>query len=110
MRKQIVINKVLKELLKAKGLSSKTLSDLSEVPLSTISTWTTSPNAKPKNLDHLASVAETLGVTIDALLYGEATSIADIEAVPQQQILKGIYYIDLRKIDIESSPKLNKKK
>lgn len=62
------IGRVLKHLMKAKGLTYKKLSKASGVPESTIKSW--SANVEPKSLVPARKVARILGVSVEYLVFG----------------------------------------
>lgn len=95
-KKQIRIGHVLAHLLKERGLSAKALSKNTGVSASTLSTWMS--NSKPRNVDDVAAVAEALGVSLDYLLFEDASVQADITDLKGETILSGIYRIKLEKI------------
>lgn len=64
----------LRKFMKEKGLSYKELSETSGVALKTIYGWTA--GNRPRNLDDLKKVANTLGISIDSLSFDGGVSTA----------------------------------
>lgn len=74
MSDEVKIDQVLKHLMKERKLTFKKLSQLSTVPASTIKTW--SAGVEPKSLSHARKVARALGVSVEYLVFGEASAQA----------------------------------
>lgn len=71
MSDEVKISLVLKHLMKSKKLTFKKLSQLSNVPESTIKTW--SAGVEPKSLSHARKVARALDVSVEYLVFGESS-------------------------------------
>ncbi len=69
----------LKYYLKAYGITASELSRRSKVPKQSISDWLN--GVIPRSFPHVKSVAETFGLTIDELCYGDAG-----QGVPQERL------------------------
>ena len=69
----------LKYYLKAYGISAFELSRRSKVPKQSISDWLN--GVVPRSFPHVKSVAETFGLTIDELCYGDAG-----QGAPQERL------------------------
>jgi len=82
MKNELVINKVLKTLMKESGETLASLAKATSVPKSTISEWL--GNRSP-NLIQAVKVANHLGVSLHFLLFGE-----DDKHDPIQKIMKEV--------------------
>jgi transcriptional regulator with XRE-family HTH domain len=71
MSDEVKISAVLKHLMKERKLTFKKLSQLSNVPESTIKTW--SAGVEPKSLSHARKVARALNVSVEYLVFGETS-------------------------------------
>lgn len=98
-KKSIIINEILPKLLKERGLTAKKVSLETSVSQSTLSTWTL-PNAKPRNIDDVAAVAEFLNVSLNYLLFGELDQPNDLLDMNGEVVLSGIYKLRLERIVI----------
>lgn len=72
MSDEVKIDQVLKHLMKERRLTFKKLGQLSNVPVSTIKTW--SAGVEPKSLSHARKVARALGVSVEYLVFGESSN------------------------------------
>lgn len=72
MSDEVKIDQVLKHLMKERKLTFKKLGQLSNVPASTIKTW--SAGVEPKSLSHARKVARALGVSVEYLVFGESSN------------------------------------
>lgn len=91
----------LKQLIKAKGLTAKQLSDSTGIPRTTISEWIN--GREPTASDALIKLARFLGVSVEFLITGEHPEKQLIDDIIQQatdefiSIHKGIYRISIEK-------------
>lgn len=74
MSDEVKIDQVLKHLMKERRLTFKKLSQLSNVPASTIKTW--SAGVEPKSLSHARKVARALDVSVEYLVFAESAAHA----------------------------------
>jgi transcriptional regulator with XRE-family HTH domain len=108
-KKKIIISSVLPDLLKRQGLTAKKLAQLSGVPPSTVATWLIR-GSRPRNIEDVASAADVLEVSLQHLLFGEADQPMDLEAVPAETVLKGIYRLHLERLAVPESARRKKDK
>jgi|GEM_PF-4979345 len=95
-KKQIKIFEILPALLKKKGVSIRQASKATNVPQSTLNSWT-QKNAKPTELVSLKLLADYLSVSVDYLLWGEKQK-TNIDELDTDVILSGLFKIRLEKI------------
>jgi transcriptional regulator with XRE-family HTH domain len=103
MSDEIKIDQVLKHLMKEKKLTFKKLSQLSNVPASTIKTW--SAGVEPKSLSHARKVARALGVSVEYLVFGETSN----QVLTMNELLTTQLFSGWCKVTIEI-PAINNKK
>ena len=95
-KKQIKISEILPALLKTKGLSIRQASKATNVPQSTLNSWT-QKNAKPTELASLKTLADFLNVSVDYLLWGEKQK-TNIDELETDILLSGLFKIRLEKV------------
>ena len=83
----------LEALLVQRGLNASQLSRIAGVPRQNIANWMM--GQKPKDLNQVKKVADSLSVSIDHLLYGEA----EATKFSFDKIVDGRFEIKIKKID-----------
>lgn len=91
------ISQVLDQLMKRKKISLRKLSQLTEIPLSTLSSYCTAKKAS-YNPDHLIKLSEVLDVSLDFLLTGQERQAINLENLPLEKIFSGYFKIKVEKI------------
>lgn len=84
----------IKAYLKRHGISVSELSRRCGVPNATLADWIY--GRPPNNLMQLKKLANYMNLTIDALIFGEETTL---EAQVRDEWISGIYEIRMRRID-----------
>ncbi len=95
MDEEVRIGHVLKHLMTEKKLTFKKLSELSDVPISTIKTW--SAGVEPKSFAAARRVARVLGVSVEYLVFGNA----DKAQISFQEVLTTQLFSGWCKVTIE---------
>jgi transcriptional regulator with XRE-family HTH domain len=95
--KEIRVHLSLRRLLQLRGTTVSRLSRSSGVPHSTLSTWLL-PDARPSDPVQIAAVARALGTSMHHLVFDELEEEADLEALPSEVALEGVYRIRLERI------------
>lgn len=106
MSDEVKIGPILKHLMNSKKMTFKKLSQLSNVPISTIKTW--SAGVEPKSLSHARKVARALDVSVEYLVFGESS----VQAPTISELLTTQLFSGWCKVTIEmpvTSPILKKK-
>jgi transcriptional regulator with XRE-family HTH domain len=67
--KKIFLKEVLKRELKARGESIQSISVACRIPHSTVHEWTQGRLPSARNLHHLSTLADHLGISLNALLF-----------------------------------------
>ena len=94
----MVLKKNLNALLKAQGLTAAELARRANVPKQSISQWL--GGSEPRKLTHLKSVAEALGVTVDALCFSSDSDPNSILSIlTQDGWIAGTFEIKIRKVN-----------
>lgn len=91
------ISQVLDQLMKRKKISLRKLSQLTTIPLSTLSSYCTAKKAS-YNPDHLIKLSEVLDVSLDFLLTGQERQAINLENLPLEKIFSGYFKIKVEKI------------
>ncbi len=100
-KKRIIISTILPGLLKARGLTAKRLATLSDVPQSTVATWLVA-GSRPRNIEDVAAAADVLEVSLQHLLFGETSDPGDLETIPAETVLSGVYRLRLERLVLPS--------
>lgn len=92
----------LKILLEKKGWRAAELARRADVPKSSVNDWLS--GASPRNMGHLKSIADELGVLLDDLLFGDALAEARTSRTVNLDDLgsswvSGIFEVRLRKVN-----------
>lgn len=91
------LNQILKDLMAKERLSLVELAKRSKVPKQTLHNWLS--GADPKNVDQIRDVANTFGLTIEELCYGEKPKRANHNLNEfENEINAGIFEVVLRRI------------
>jgi transcriptional regulator with XRE-family HTH domain len=104
------LQRVLKALMKERGLTFRQLSDATGVPMSSLKDWAS--GAFPRDLDGVRKVAQFCDVSFEYLVFGtEATGPASLEsvlnAIPTNTLFSGWVKVS---IEAPSRPKNKKRK
>jgi len=90
----------LRHYLKSKGLNASQLAKAANVPRQSISDWL--GGTQPRNIAHVKSVATTLGITMDNLLFGsgdESPAHSSLQAESQaDDWMGGFFEVKFRRI------------
>lgn len=97
VKKQSDISQVLDQLMKRKKISLRKLSQMTAIPLSTLSSYCTAKKAS-YNPDHLIKLSEVLDVSLDFLLTGQERQAINLENLPLEKIFSGYFKIKVEKI------------
>lgn len=93
----MVLKKILKSLVKDRGVSIAHLSRATKVPLQTLHGWL--QGSEPKNLRQVKAVADYLNVDLDYLCFGiKPPQIADQLTEHKDEINAGIFEVVLRRV------------
>ncbi|MBL6990631.1 MAG: helix-turn-helix transcriptional regulator [Bacteriovoracaceae bacterium] len=84
---EIKIGKILRKLMKDKGLTYKKLSQLSEVSESTLKDWAS--GTEPRSFKSVRRVSRVLGVSSEFLIFGDADGPPSFEEVITKKIYSG---------------------
>lgn len=95
----IKIKDTLKELLEEKNLSLRELSKRSGVPYSTLQEW--SSNRSPKNPVQTQKVAQSLGVSMHYLLFGQEDSSEPLAKLLKEDVFSGTFEINIKRVRIK---------
>lgn len=87
MSKELKLHKVLKNLMSEKEISARELSRHTKVPPSTLSSLLA--GGKPQKLEHILSLAEFFGTSMEALLYGVDRRLPTLEEVATEGVFEG---------------------
>lgn len=95
------LKSILKSLMESKGITLSELAKETSVPKQTIHNWLC--GTEPKTLDHVRSVANYFGITIEGLCYGDTEkTVKKITANPimehEEEIKAGIFEVVLRRV------------
>jgi transcriptional regulator with XRE-family HTH domain len=93
----MILKKQLEHLIKIRGLTASELSRKSGVSKQVVSLWL--GGAKPKNIDQVKSIADTLGVTLDYLLFGTEEKTANgLDTFMGDEWFGGVFEVKFRRI------------
>jgi transcriptional regulator with XRE-family HTH domain len=97
MKKKLKLHETLSRLLKERGMTLRRLSKESGVPPSNLSAWQV-PGTKPKDVLQVAAVADVLGVSLSFLLFGKSEKKINLEELPTELIMSGVYRLRLERV------------
>lgn len=97
--KEIIIGKVLMELMNKNNYSLKELAQISGVPQSTIAHLRA--NRKPRDISTVNALAEVFDITLHEMLYGEpdARNTLEITKRIETELFNGVFELSLKRID-----------
>jgi transcriptional regulator with XRE-family HTH domain len=92
------LKSLLKKQLETKGITASQLSRMSGVPKQSISGWLSGSN--PRDIRQLKKAADSLGVTVDQLCFGESLNPSDGEktCLDSDKWISGLFEVKLRRI------------
>lgn len=95
MKNELMINKVLKTLMKENGETLVSLAKATGVPKSTISEWLGNRSPNPVQA---VKVANHFGVSLHFLLFGEDDKQDPIQKIIKEDFFKGTFEITVKRI------------
>ena len=106
MKKKAKLDKVLKKLMKEKGVSATELSKATGIPPATLSSLTS--GGQSQKPEHLLALSQYFGSSIESLLFGEDMRPPTLDEVLTEGIFEGWLKVRIdkavpnkRKVDIE---------
>lgn len=106
MKRKPDLSKFLKELMEKNGITSTKLSKACSIPSSTLSTYLSGKKAS-YSPEHLASLADYFGVSVDFLLFGESTTANSLNSLLTEEVFDGYIKVRLERV-IPTIKKTNK--
>lgn len=97
LMKQVQLHKVLATLMKDRGITARSLSKETKIPISTITSYVGGKKASYAP-EHLASLCEYFQVSSDYLLFGESAASASIGELQFQDLFEGLVRIRIEKV------------
>lgn len=100
--KKLKLHETIPALLKKRGMTLRKLAKLAKVPASNISGWAV-PGSKPKDILQVSAVADALGVSLNFLLFGKPDKKINLDELPTEVVMSGVYKLKLERIIPQSN-------